>query len=393
MIRVLIVDDSAIVRAMVRQVMENDERFQIAGEASNGEAAVKNNEQLKPDLVIMDINMPIMDGIEATVRILKTSSPVVVIFTTEDSAIMGYRCIQAGAVEVISKPDLAAMTPGMMKLFCDRIAALGEKRAGAAAVRAVSLVSDFSKKVTGEHDRAGSVSGAERSGLAAAETAAQTERGSSQPSGASDGCPYLNPALSQLPGEYRMLVAGASPGGPAALQTLLSGLGPAFPLPVLITQHIDSSFDVHFAGWLNESTGMSVEIAKEGAVPLKGHAYLAPADRHLLVKPSPDTVGGCVLTLSDDPPVHFLKPAVDKLFFSASEVFKNHTLAVLLTGMGRDGADGCKRIVEAGGYTVAESEQTCAVFGMPRAAIECGAASAVVQLGQMPDFLRSRLGA
>ncbi len=380
MIRVLIADDSAVVRAMVRQVMENDVRFEIAGEASNGEDAVRCNEKLSPDLIIMDINMPIMDGIEATKRILKTSSPAVVIFTTADSAAMGYRCIQAGALEVISKPDLSVITPGMMKLFCDRLAALGESHYASAAGRvpAAAFVPEGAK--------AGSRKSF--SGCKCSEAESDEDAAASLP----EDRPYLNPALPQTPGDYRILLAGASTGGPAALRQLLSGLGPSFPLPVLITQHIDSSFDTHFAGWLNESTGMHVEIAKEGTVPLRGRAYLAPADRHLIVRPFPENTAGCVIALSDEPPLHFLKPAVDRLFFSAADVFHSRILAVLLTGMGRDGADGCKRIVEAGGYTVAESARTCTVFGMPRAAIKCGAASAIVPLGLMPDFLRSRLG-
>ena len=379
MMRVLIVDDSAIVRAMVRQVMENDFRFEIAGEASNGENAVRYTEQFHPDLIIMDINMPIMDGIEATKQILKKSNPAIIIFTTEDSAVMGYRCIQAGALEVISKPDLSVMTPGMMKLFCDRLAALGERHhsAGDGQEMPVVHIPGFSK------DRVQNISH-NRTNIVAEQV---PESLSALPDS-----PYLNPALSQTPGEYHILLAGASTGGPAALLQLLSGLGPSVPVPVLITQHIDSSFDTHFASWLNESTGMSVEIAKEGTKPLSGHAYLAPADRHLIVKPAPGNINSCLLGLSDDPPVHFLKPAVDKLFFSAADVFHRHVLAVLLTGMGRDGADGCRHIVDAGGYTVAESALTCAVFGMPRAAIEEGAASAVVPLGLIPGFLRSRLG-
>jgi two-component system, chemotaxis family, protein-glutamate methylesterase/glutaminase len=377
MIRVLIVDDSAIVRAMVRQVMETDKRFEIAGEASNGENAVRYNKELKPDLIIMDINMPIMDGIEATKQILGSSNPAVIIFTTENSADMGYRCIQAGALEVVSKPDLSIMTPGMMKLFCDRIAALGEKHrsTGTRRMSAASFMPELKSEEPGKafYDRK------------------SFEPGPDTSAALHDGL-YLNPALPQTAGKYYILLAGASTGGPAALQQLLSGLGPSFTVPVLITQHIDSSFDTHFAGWLNESTGMSVEIAKDGTVPLRGHAYLAPADRHLIVKPLPENINGCRLGLSDDPPVHFLKPAVDKLFFSAADVFHSHVLAVLLTGMGRDGADGCRHIVEAGGYTVVESAQTCAVFGMPRAAIEGGAASAIVPLGLISGFIRSRLG-
>jgi two-component system, chemotaxis family, protein-glutamate methylesterase/glutaminase len=376
MIRVLIVDDSALVRAMVRQVMEQDSRFEIAGEASNGENAVRYNEQYKPDLIIMDINMPIMDGIEATKRILVTSSPVVIIFTTEDSAVMGYRCILAGALEVISKPDLSVMTPSLMTLFCDRIAALCEKHVATSSARIAAAQFSSLKKTCNDEP----------------EIPVTRKTFDSLIHISSSRTPEKQSVSSLFP--YAILAAGASTGGPAALQRLLTGLGSSFPLPVLITQHIDASFDTHFAEWLNESTGMPVEIARTGTIPLPGHAYLAPADRHLIVIPPFDGASrnGCILQLSDEPPLHFLRPAVDKLFFSVADVFKDHALAVLLTGMGRDGADGCKKIVDAGGYTIAESESSCAVFGMPRAAIECGGARAVVPIDQIPACLCSLVG-
>ncbi len=353
MIKVLLVDDSAVIRAMIRQVMQLDGRFEIAGEASNGEIAVKSNEIIMPDLIIMDINMPIMDGLEATKRILSVSSPSIIIFSTEENAAKGYLCIKAGALEMISKPNLSIMTQNFMKIFCDRIVALCEKHNFGNTIKKVSSVPFF-----------------------------YTEKNEK---------PYINSLLNQSNRKYHILLVGASTGGPAALQQLFSGLGSDFPLPVLVTQHIDASFDTHFAEWLNESTEMTVEIAKAGLIPQKGHVYIAPADKHLVVISDYNSSSGCLLDLSDDPPVHFLKPSVDKLFLSAAEVFGKQVIAVLLTGMGKDGADGCKRIVDRGGYTIAEAESSCAVFGMPRAAIEAGAASAVVSLDHISQFLKSRI--
>lgn len=342
MINVLIVDDSAVVCTMIRRVMESDNRFAVAGLAHDGQAAVTKNSVLKPDLVIMDIHMPVMNGIEATREILKTSKPAVVAFTTEDKAEVGYKCLEAGALEIIRKPNLAEMTPKYMQEFCDRLAVITDTH-----------------RLAQMHD-------GDKSPVAKSVT------------------PNKIPT-----GEYDVLLLGSSTGGPTAVQTVLKGLGPTFPLPILVTQHIDDEFDEQFVKWLTETTGMDVQLAKSGTKPQNGHAYVAPAGSHLCIKSS--APGDYTLVLNDDPPLHFLRPAVDKMFISAAEVYKNKAFAVLLTGMGKDGAEGCYEIIQKGGFTVAEDESTCVVFGMPKAAIEKGAASVVVPLGGIADYIKKNI--
>ncbi|MCI5522668.1 MAG: chemotaxis-specific protein-glutamate methyltransferase CheB [Spirochaetia bacterium] len=349
MIKVLVADDSAIARTMIKQIISEDGRMEFAGYAENGERAIIQNSLLKPDLIIMDINMPIINGIEATRKILKTSNPAIVAFTTEDMALVGYKCIGAGALEVIRKPSLAVMNKSELKSFCDRIYEIGINH----------------KKINDSKN-----------------TKAPQESG------------LLKRAFDMACAgskKYKLLVVGASTGGPAAIQTLLLQIGSNFPLPILITQHIDSLFDTHFAAWLNSTTGVKVEIAKNKTVPEKGTAYIAPSDFHLTICRNPDPEK-CTILLTKEPPIHFLRPAVDKLFFSAAQVFSDKVIAVLLTGMGKDGADGCKAIFDAGGLTIAESEETCTVFGMPKAAIEEKSIKEVLPLNEIAAFLKKETG-
>ena len=354
MIKVLIVDDSAIVRAMIKQIMETDIRFQIVGIAENGEKAVLRNTELNPDLIVMDINMPVMDGLAATKKIMETSDPAVVCFSTEDSVDIGYQCIEAGALELIRKPDFSVMTTEVLQDFCERLVEIADKHA------------------KNRRDKAQNQTKQEEKVSAAKEEI---------------------PASENTNHRYELCLIGASTGGPAAVQTVLTGLGSNFPLPILVTQHIDSLFDVQFAKWLDGSTGMEVELAENGTIVKPGHAYVSPANVHLEVEEVPGKAGEYQLLLSDEPPLHFLKPAVDKLFFSASKVCKEKTLAIILTGMGRDGADGCKQIVDGGGMTIAQDENSCIVFGMPRAAIECGGVKAVKALDDIAPYVKTLVGA
>lgn len=177
---------------------------------------------------------------------------------------------------------------------------------------------------------------------------------------------------------YRLLCIGASTGGPSAVAEVLCGLGNNFPLPVLYTQHIDTGKDKDLVVWLNGvCRNIFVKLADDGEKAKPGVVYMAPADRHLVINRLSDD-GFPVLNLSVDEPEHYLRPAVNKMFKSAAEKYKNNVIAILLTGMGSDGASGCKAICEKGGWTIVEDKSTCAVFGMPAAAIECGGAKEIL---------------
>lgn len=335
MIKILIVDDSAIIRMMLKQIIAKSDELEVIGEANNGQVAVELTKNLHPDVIIMDIYMPVMDGLEATRQIMKDCPTAILVFTTEDVARIGFKAIEAGAVDILPKPELEQLDSRFSKLFLQKIASVSD----------ANLTRKFSSS-NFQPESSGQI--------------------------------------------FNIVCIGASTGGPIAVQTVLKSIPKDFKVPILITQHIDESFDNHYASWLSESSEIDVTLASDGIIPLPGHAYVAPADKHLVVSPTASGLG--VLRLTDDPPVHFLRPAVDPLFSSAAKVYKSTCLAVLLTGMGKDGAVGCAEIRKEGGFTIAESEKTCVVYGMPRAAIESNAISRILDLNEIGPLVVSFIG-
>ena len=287
---------------------------------SNGRRAIDSARLERPDAIITDTEMPEMDGFEAT-RILSGDLhlPVIVLTSGKESIA---KAKQAGAAATIEKPAVSSYTQAFFTELLEMLKKVAKSSPLASCAEA-------EKYVAGE-------------------------------------------------GVFKVLCIGASTGGPTAVAEVLQGLGKNFPLPILYAQHLDVDSDKKMADWFNETCdNVRVKLAKDGEEAKPGTVYLAPADVHLVVD-SVTSRGNPVLALSKEPPERFLRPAVNKLFRSAAKHYGASCLAVLLTGMGRDGAEGCKLICERGGYTIAESEATCAVFGMPAAAIELGAAREVL---------------
>lgn len=189
---------------------------------------------------------------------------------------------------------------------------------------------------------------------------------------------------------FMAVLIGVSTGGPAALQKLLKGIGNGFPLPIFITQHIDSFFDKNLITWLGKETSIPVQLAEDHEKPLAGHVYFAPSDAHLVFEP--DMEGRFDIALSYEAPVNFLRPAVDKMFESAANVMGGNCIAVVLTGMGSDGAKGCLQLKNLGAYTIAQDQDTCVIYGMPKAALDNGGACEELPLGQIAERLWSLVG-
>lgn len=187
--------------------------------------------------------------------------------------------------------------------------------------------------------------------------------------------------------KYKAVLVGVSTGGPGALLELLKGIGNGFPLPIFITQHIDSIFDKNLIDWLSSEAKLPVHLAKNDIKPLPGHVYFAPADEHLTFISYPEN--DFHMILNHDAPVNFLRPAVDKMFGSAVKVFGKNCIAVILTGMGSDGARECLNLKNLGAYTITQDEASCVIYGMPKAAYEMGAACEVLPLSQIPQRLWS----
>lgn len=355
MIKTLIVDDSAIIRNILTRVMQDDGRFEIVGQAENGEKAVRKNDELKPDLIIMDYNMPVMNGLLASKRIFENSEhlPAIVTFTTETDIAIKEEFFAAGILAFFQKPNIASMTKEQLNVFCDSLEEVYNKR----TMKVFPSGNYFSK-------------------ISQVSLPAK-EKIEKQP---------ITDSLSGF--HYKLLVIGSSTGGPEALKQVLSDIGPNFPLPILVTQHIDALFDRQLVSWLSSVTGLSVELAKDNTIPKKGCVYLAPAEKHLKIGSHNSDSETFNIMLSDEPPVHFLKPAVDIMFRSVRESFGGEVIAVILTGMGADGSEELLRLKKAGAYTICQDEKSSVVYGMPKAAAELGGATEILPLNQIGKKLR-----
>jgi len=342
MINVLIVDDSAVIRAILKQVLGVDSRFKIIGESANGEDAITKCKTLQPDLVIMDINMPVMNGIDSTRVIMKECPTAIVIFSTEDTAKFGFQGLSAGAIEMIEKPDLSSSSAAFYNQFKEKLFLIGSqyKKTAAPVTRSVEVE--------------------------AAGNAVKDSKSS-------------------------IILIGASTGGPMAVQTVLRGLGKDIPAPILLTQHIDASFAQHYVPWLSETTGLPVTFGANGEICSSGRVYVAPPDFHMTVEFN-EKKSAYMIRLNQEESVHFLRPAVDPLFMSGAKNIGRNCIGILLTGMGRDGADGCVQLKKSGAFTICEAEETCAVYGMPKAAIEDGGATLVLPGNKIGEYVKKMLG-
>lgn len=329
--KILIADDSAIARGIMEKNFSQSEHFEVVTSVSNGRKTVDFCRDNTVDVVVSDCDMSEMDGIQAA-KILTSELNIPVIIYA-DSNSRKAEALEAGASAFLIKPPLSSYNPKSYQTFIEN-------------VYSVILQKGIQvQKVQNSQD--------------------------------SDS--------ESVDSEFKILCIGASTGGPAAVKDVLLGLGKNFPLPVLYVQHIDVGADDKMVAWFNSvCPNIPMHLARDGAVAQKGHVYMAPAEKHLVIDYI-KTDGSPVIKLSDEPPERFLRPAVNKLFRSAAHHYKSSCLALLMTGMGRDGAEGCKEIVDNGGYTIAEDRSTCAVFGMPAAAIELNAAKLVLPRPLIPS--------
>ncbi len=332
--RVLIVDDSMLIRSMLRALLESFE-YEIAGEEGNGKKGVEAARRLRPDLILMDINMPVMDGITATGIIMKENPVPIVIFTSEDIAEVGWTALTQGAVEIIPKPDIHQMNDKDFKL------------------KLKTILDHAVKFKTPESNSNEGMEGLKQS-------------------------PFTEPRTTG-----NLVVIGASTGGPSAVKTVLEALPEDFPIPIIITQHIEEGFDVGYAEWLNESAKLHVRIASSHDKIAAGEVIVAAATHHLICRKES-------LFWDDGPRLDNQKPSVDKMFTSAAESFGSGITGVLLTGMGMDGAKGCLEILKKGGTTIIQNKESSMIFGMPKAAIELGAASKILPLTEIAAELIAR---
>ena len=345
-VRVLVVDDSALMRKLIPQIIERDSSIQVVGTAMDGEFALKKMDELKPDVVTLDLDMPRMDGME-TLRLIVRNHKVPVIIVsahTTQGASATFKALASGAFDFVAKPKDAASA---------HMEDISQELIGKIKVASQSNVSQAANPaiVLSEPRRA-------------AKPAAKPKRAPS-----------------------KIVAIGISTGGPNALQYVLSQLPGDFPGSILVVQHMPEGFTELFARRLDECCAIDVKEAQSGDLIVAGRALICPGNRHMKVKRMPL---GDIIVLSDDDRVNGHRPSVDVLFRSVAQEFGNNSLAVIMTGMGEDGAEGMNAIKRAGGMTVAQSEDSCVVFGMPKAAIERGYAIRVVPLDAMANTLQAQ---
>lgn len=347
MIKVLVVDDSALVRKTITDTLSHDPEIEVVGVANDPLIAMEKVDRLQPDVMTLDMEMPRMDGLTYLRQLQKERSPIAVVVVsslTQQGSQIALDAMEAGACEVLAKPD-GSMSVGALagKL------AFHIKAAYAAKKR-------FALKPS--PPRAPALAGA------------RVEKPAFRPSG---------------PGalDRRLIVVGASTGGVEALGRLLPNLPAGLP-PIVVVQHIPAYFSKAVADRLNDLCPFEVREAVNDEPVLPGQCLIAPGNYHLMLIPG---AGGYRTRLGQSPPVHFCRPAVDVLFRSAAELAGRHTLGVLLTGMGSDGALGMQAIQRVGGVNLAEHEDSCVVYGMPRAAVNLGVVKESLMLDQMPQAI------
>lgn len=347
--RVLIVDDSRTARAALRAAFDTDPEFRVVAEASTAVEALEAASALRPDLVTMDVNLPGSSGIEATEAIMSSHPTRVVIVTAanlEDPDLI-YRCLQVGALEVWPKP------PGPTHPTYARDIARSLR-----ALKALARV-----PVVRHSKRA---------------------RASARPVVSEPESPPLVPPILKM---CEAILIGASTGGPPVIAAILEGIPPGFPVPIVIVQHITPGFVKGFVSWLHDSTRHAVEVV-DAARPLRsGTVYVAGDDSHTVILSRNE------LGLSFKEPRNFQRPSVDVLFESAAAQLGPRCIAVLLTGMGSDGARGLLALKNAGAFTLVQSPATCVVEGMPGAAIKLGAATRVLSPEEISRIVPQRVRA
>lgn len=356
-IRVLIVDDSAFMRKVIDDLLSADPEIEVVDRAKNGLECIKKVKELKPDVVTLDIEMPVMNGLEALEQLMKNHPlPVVMLSSlTREGAEATIRALELGAFDFVAKPS------GPISLDIHKVAdkILERVKAAASAKTRISRIR-----------------------LAAASLPPQPKATPSMLEAKAPSKP------SMMKGAYssKLVAIGTSTGGPKALQTVLSGLPASFDASIVIVQHMPPGFTKSLAQRLDTLCAIRVVEAEDGQVLESGTAYIAPGGYHMEI--APYTGNRLQVRLNKDEPRNGHRPSVDTLFESIGDLAQVEKWVVIMTGMGNDGTKGLKQIKEKGqAVSVIEDESSCVVFGMPRAAIQAGLADKVVPLDKIAETL------
>lgn len=332
--RVLIADDSALTRTILSKILNDDPEITVIGTAMNGRFAVDKAKSLRPDLIIMDVEMPELDGLQAVKEILKERDVPIIMFSGANAQ-HSQKVVEAME---IGAADFVVKTSSLDEVASELIRRI--KTLAAVQIKSMPLAVNKIKSTT--HRFTSSVK--------------------------------------------KLVIIAASTGGPQTLEYFLKELPKNTPVPIVVVQHMPPLFTKSFAERLNTICDLEVREAVEGDVPKKGLVLIAPGDFHLELVPT-DNESGCRVTLNQQPPELGVRPAANHLFRTAAEIYKENLIAIVFTGMGSDGTDGARKIKEFNGSVIAESEKSCVIYGMPKEVINAGLADAVVDLEKMATSL------
>ncbi len=369
--KVLVVDDSSFFRRRVTDILTKDPQLEVIDVAINGQEAVDKALLLKPDVITMDIEMPVLNGIDAVKKIMAQSPTAIIMFSslTHQGAKATLDALEAGALDFLPKKfsEIAKSTDEAGSLLRQRVMQIARKRSfmrpKSASLRSPSLdnTRDISKESTVVSRQRPAVTPVSQKG----KNAGTVKRASGK--------------------EYKLLAIGTSTGGPVALQAILTQFGKDFPLPIVMVQHMPAAFTAAFANRLNSLCNISVKEASDGDVLKAGCAYLAPGGRQMIITGSENSAK--IRIIDDDSPKVTFKPSVDISFGSAAKIYAGKVLGVILTGMGSDGKEG-SRMLKAKGATIwSQDEASCVVYGMPQAIDKAGISHLTVPL----EFMASSM--
>ena len=386
-VRVMIVDDAVVVRGLVSRWIDEEPGLKTVASLRTGREAIDQVARVNPDVVILDIEMPDVDGLTALPQLLEKKRDLVVIMAstlTRRNAEVSLKALSLGAADYIPKPATnreVTTSATFRRELVEKVRQLGGRRRRAPTPAPSTAPADARVRTP--------FSVPKEPGVAARTKFSVAEPGRAAPAAtpAHSGDIKLRPFSSVAP---RVLLIGSSTGGPQALTALVARIAPVFDrAPVLITQHMPPTFTTILAEHLARASGRNAHEAIDGEPIMPGTIYLAPGGRHMAVAKRNNQPA---ISLNDGPLVNFCRPAVDPLFNSAAEVWGSAILATILTGMGSDGAKGGADIVAHGGSVIAQDEATSVVWGMPGAAAQVGACEAVLPLGEIGGYLRRAMG-
>jgi two-component system chemotaxis response regulator CheB len=359
--RVMVVDDSAVIRGLLSRALENDPELRVVASVGDGQMAVSAMNRQTIDVIVLDIEMPVMDGLTAIPKLIEIDPAVKIIMAstlTARGADISMCALRAGAADYVTKPS-STRELGAADMFKREL------------VSKVKVLAQAARR-TGTRPRPGG-----RPDRPLTPVTLPRLR-SMDPSAV-----VLRPV--PTPFQADIIAIGASTGGPQALFEVLSHLKPGLPQPILITQHMPATFTTILAEHISRQCGIPCTEAKEGEPIKGGHIYLAPGDFHMVLALRN---GSTVLSINKEAPENFCRPAVDPMMRSIAKIYGRRILSVILTGMGQDGMRGCTEVVNGGGMVIAQDEPTSVVWGMPGAVATAGICSAMLPLREIGPYIR-----